>query len=98
MSAESRLVVAVASALGKPVYDAEIEIAAGDERRAWARTDACGRATADGLTPGSYTLTVSPPPLAAQRVERRSVYLEPGRNAVTLMLRGTTWPLAEDAP
>jgi hypothetical protein len=98
MQQRARLVVAIQSAHGVPVEGAEIELRppTGEEPRALARTNDAGRTTADDLTPGSYELLVSRR-LGQPDAEKRTVYLDAGRNTVSLKLRGDRRPPVEDA-
>ena len=95
MHHRARLVVAVQSAHGAPIEGATIELRApwGGEPRALARTDRAGQSMADDLTPGSYELRVLRRQGEADvAVDHRTVYLDAGRNTVSLRLRGEQPP------
>ncbi|MBV9879301.1 MAG: carboxypeptidase regulatory-like domain-containing protein [Gemmatirosa sp.] len=94
----SWLVVAVASADGTPIRNAEIEVgpARNGARRPLDPTDASGRAAACNLTPGDYQVRAAD--VAGEWAEAwRVVHLEAGRNAVSLTLAAARRPLAGGA-
>ena len=90
-SQRARLVVAIRSAHGAPVEGAEIELCRKNAgTRVLGRTDLSGRATADGLAPGSYELRVMRMP-GDRPADERLVHLEDGGNLVSFALRAEPW-------